>query len=207
MRLSVSILNLKEKSNIKKIEEHNPDFIHIDVMDGLFVDNVSFKYNDIKDYLGDFSYDVHLMVRDVKSYIDEYKNINPKYITFHVETNNVIDNINYLKSLGIKVGLAINPDTDISLLYPYLDKIDLVLVMSVKPGLGGQEFIMNSINRINTLYDYRKEHNLNYKISVDGGINDLTIEFVKNSDIVVSGSYVINNSDIDDAINILRGVK
>ena len=109
--------------------------------------------------------------------------------------------------MGIKVGLAINPDTDISLLYPYLDKIDLVLVMSVKPGLGGQEFIMNSINRINTLYDYRKEHNLNYKISVDGGINDLTIEFVKNSDIVVSGSYVINNSDIDYAINILRGVK
>ena len=206
MRLSVSILNLKEKSNIKKIESHSPDFIHIDVMDGIFVDNIACKYNDIKDYLSDYSYDVHLMVKDVKSYIDEYKNINPKYITFHVETDNVIENINYLKKLGIKVGLAINPDTDIKELYPYLDKIDLVLVMSVKPGKGGQEFLTSSIDRINTLYDYRKDHNLNYKISVDGGINDSTINFVKKSDIVVSGSYIVNNPDIDRAIDVLRGV-
>ena len=207
MKTSVSILNLKEKSNIKMIESYNPDFIHIDVMDGLFVDNVACSYNDIKDYLSDYKYDVHLMVQDVDKYINEFKNINPEYITFHVETDNVISNIDYLKSLGIKVGLAINPNTDLDKLYPYLDKIDLVLVMSVEPGLGGQEFIMNSISRINALYDYRKNNNLNYLISVDGGINASTIEYVKNADIVVSGSYVVNNPDIDNALRILRGVK
>ncbi|MBR1718106.1 MAG: ribulose-phosphate 3-epimerase [Bacilli bacterium] len=206
MKISVSILNLKEKNRIKEIELHRPDYIHIDVMDGIFVDNISCLYNDIKNYLNDYNYDVHLMVDDVKKYIDEFKLINPKYITFHVETNNVDDNINYLKKLGIKVGLAINPNTDIKLLLPYLDKIDLVLVMSVQAGYGGQEFIMDSIDRINTLYKYRIKNNLSYKISVDGGINDKTIKYVENADIVVSGSYVINNSDIDSALNVLRGV-
>lgn len=207
MKTSVSILNLKEKSNIKNIEAHNPDFIHVDVMDGLFVNNIACPYNEIKNYLSDFNYDVHLMVQDVKSYINDFKNIKPKYITFHVETDNILSNIDYIKSLGIKVGLAINPNTSLDKLYPYLDKIDLVLVMSVYPGLGGQQFIMNSVDRINNLYNYRLEHNLDFKISVDGGINDLTIDYVKNADIVVSGSYVVNNSNIDDALKKLRGVE
>ncbi len=207
MKTSVSILNIKEKSKIKEIETHNPDFIHIDVMDGIFVSNIANQYNEIKDYLSSYNYDVHLMVRDVKKYIDEFKLINPKYITFHVEADNVLSNIDYLKSLGIKVGLAINPNTKIDSLIPYLDKIDLVLVMSVEPGLGGQEFIMNSIDRINYLYNYRMNHNLDYLISVDGGINASTIDYVKSADIVVSGSYIVNNSDIDSALNVLRGVK
>ncbi len=206
MKISVSILNLKEKNKIKDIEKHNPDFIHIDVMDGEFVDNIACSYDSIKDYLDNYNYDVHLMVTNPRKYIDEFKLINPKYITFHVETSDVLDNINYLKSLGIKAGLAINPETDLSKLTPYLDKVDLVLVMSVKPGHGGQEFITNSIDRINTLYEYRTNNNLNYMISVDGGINASTIKYVDKCDIAVSGSYVVNNDNVDEALNVLRGV-
>lgn len=207
MKTSVSILSLKEKNRIKEIESYNPDYIHIDVMDGLFVSNVSFPYDEIKPYLNNYNYDVHLMVNNPIKYIDDFKNINPKYITFHVEIGNTLDYINYLKNLNIKVGLAINPNTDVSLLYPYLDKVDLVLIMSVEPGKGGQEFIMNSIDKINDLYNYRFNNNLNYIISIDGGVNKDTRKYLDKCDMVVSGSFVVNNENIADAIDVLRGVK
>ncbi len=207
MKTSVSILSLKEKDRIKEIESYKPDYIHIDVMDGLFVPNVSFPYHEIKPYLNSYNYDVHLMVQDPIKYIDCFKNIDPKYITFHIEVGNTLDYINYLKDLNIKVGLAINPKTDVKELYPYLDKVDLVLVMSVEPGLGGQEFIMNSIDKINDLYNYRLNNNLNFIISVDGGVNDLTIKYLKECDMVVSGSYVVLNENIKHALDILRGVE
>ena len=207
MKTSVSILSLKEKDRIKEIESYNPDYIHIDVMDGLFVPNVSFPYDEIKPYLNNYNYDVHLMVNNPIKYIDDFKNINPKYITFHIEIGNTIDYINYLKNLNIKVGLAINPDTDISTLYPYLDKVDLVLIMSVFPGKGGQEFIMSSIDKIDDLYNYRLNNNLDFIISVDGGVNKDTRRYLDKCDMVVSGSYVVNNENITDAIDVLRGVK
>ena len=205
MKISVSILNLDDKNELKNIENSNPDYIHIDVMDGEFVNNTSFPYNEIKGIVDGFNYDVHLMVKDVKEYIDDFKNINPKYITFHLETGNTFDIIEYIKEKKIKVGIAINPETDIEELIPYLSYIDLALVMSVEPGRGGQKFIMKTIDKIDKLYEYREEKNLDFKISVDGGINDETIKYVSKCDIVVSGSYV-TNGDYEDKILKLRGL-
>ena len=205
MKVSVSILKLEDKNELKVIENSNPDYIHIDVMDGEFVNNTSFPYKEVETLVDGFNYDVHLMVNDVKKYIDDFKNINPKYITFHVEVGNTLDLINYLKDKNIKVGLAINPRTDIEEVIPYLGYIDLVLVMSVEPGQGGQKFIMDTIDRIDKLYEYRKDKDLNFEISVDGGINDETIKYVSKCDIVVSGSYV-TNGDYEEKILKLRGV-
>ena len=204
MKVSVSVLNLKEKNKLKEIENCHPDFIHIDVMDNKFVDNFSYPIEEVKDIVDDFNYDVHLMVNDVKKYVDDFKTINPKSITFHVELDNTLELINYIKKQNIKVGLALNPKTDIKLIYPYLNLVDLVLVMSVEPGKGGQEFIMSSLDKINNLYEYRKKYNLNYEISVDGGVNDKTIKYLNLCDIVVSGSFV-TNGDFENKINILRG--
>lgn len=208
MKVSVSILSIKKENNlkelVKKIESNNPDFIHIDVMDGEFVEDTSFTYNETKDILDDYNYDVHLMVKDPIKYINDYVNINPKYITFHIEIGNTLEYIDYIKNKNIKVGIAINPNTDLNMLYPYLDKVDLVLLMGVEPGRGGQEFIMNTVNKIDKLYSYRKLNNLNYLISVDGGVSDKTISLLQKCDIVVSGSYVTNN-EYNEAINTLRG--
>lgn len=208
MKVSVSILSIKKENNlkelVKKIESNNPDFIHIDVMDGEFVEDTSFTYNETKDILDDYNYDVHLMVKDPIKYINDYVNINPKYITFHIEIGNTLEYIDYIKNKNIKVGIAINPNTDLNMLYPYLDKVDLVLLMGVEPGRGGQEFIMNTVNKIDKLYSYRKLNNLNYLISIDGGVSDKTISLLQKCDIVVSGSYVTNN-EYNEAINTLRG--
>ena len=205
MKVSVSILNIEDKNIIKEIESCNPDCIHIDVMDGNFVEGVSFPYDKVKDIVDDFNYDVHLMVNDVRKYVDDFKKINPKYITFHIEIGDTLNLINYIKEQNIKVGLAINPTTELNHIIPFLKYVNLVLVMSVEPGKGGQKFIMDSADKINALYEYRKENNLDFEISVDGGINDETINYVSNCDMVVSGSYV-TNGNYKEKILKLRGV-
>lgn len=206
MKLSISFLSVKNniKENIKNIEQTNCDYIHIDIMDGKFVPNTSFSYDDVKNYIDGINIkkDVHLMVEDVRSYIDNYKNIKPDIITFHIEaTRNVDEMIKYIKSLGIKVGLSIKPDTSIDTLYPYLNDIDLVLIMSVEPGKGGQTFIDSSKDKIDELYNLRKLNNYNYQIEVDGGINDITKNKCSNADIIVVGSYITNSNDYQAQVN------
>ena len=210
MKISTSILSVKDnlKFAIDKLNNTNTDYIHLDIMDGMFVSNTTWHVFDLLPSLQDNHkpLDIHLMVNDVKKYIDEFKILNPAYITFHFEAiDDVMDVINYIKNIGIKVGLAIKPSTQVEEIYEYLPFIDLVLVMSVNPGMGGQQFMLPSIDKINLLKEYRLNNNLNYLINVDGGINNNTIKLVRNADIAVSGSYITNN-DYNESINILKNM-
>ncbi len=206
MKVSVSVL--KEYDNlydaVLKVNESSCDFLHIDVMDGKFVDNKKFSVDMVKQIkkVSKKPLDVHLMVNDIKT-VMEYANLKPEYLTFHVEIIDDVKTIKYLKSLGIKVGLAINPETDIKYLKPYVSDIDLVLFMSVNPGYGGQSFNYDVINKIK---EFKKMSPDNLIINIDGGVNDKTINFCKEAgcNMVVSGSYVTNNQFYDDAINKLK---
>ncbi len=198
MLLSTSILSIKDKNRFKEIDETTTDFIHVDVMDGKFVDN----YNDYEQLNFNKKLDVHLMVEDVINYIKKYEKFHPYFITFHVEINQDVKKIiNYLKEKNIKVGLSIKPDTDLKKIIPFLEYIDLVLVMSVEPGHGGQKFIEKTTKRIDQLIKLREQNNYNYFIEVDGGINQETIKKVKNVDIVVSGSYITNSDNFQKQID------
>ena len=205
MKLATSFLMIQEdKEKIKEINEYT-DYMHYDIMDGIFTENKTIAYDKLLENTKTINKpkDVHLMVSDIKKYVDLYSQINPLYLTFHIEaTDNVLETINYIKSKNIKVGLAINPKTALNDLINYLDKIDLVLVMSVKAGAGGQKFIDISV-KLSFLTTYRKENNLDYMIEVDGGINPSVIDKVKNADIIVVGSY-ITNGDIKEQITKIR---
>lgn len=201
MEISGSILGIK--NNREKISEmvgSGINFLHLDVMDGIFVNNFSLPYEECLQIPTTIPLDVHLMVNNPKIYIEKFINIKPKYITFHVETDNILENINLIKQNDILVGLAINPETDILKILPYLTQIDLVLVMSVKPGYGGQAFIEGSINRIEQLEDYRKNNNLNFKIEVDGGITTDNVSSIK-ADIVVIGTSITSTDNYRDTVN------
>ena len=206
MEVSVSFLKtrLTPQETISELNWTSCDYLHIDVMDGVFVDNETMHIDEITLLLRENikPLDVHLMCSDLKKYIPLYADLMPKYITFHLEAvDNVDEIINYIHSYGIKCGISIKPETSVDELLPYLDNIDLVLVMSVNPGLGGQTFMMESIDKINKL---RKLNKGNFKISVDGGINNETIKYV-DVDIAVSGSYVCMSNDFEGAIRNLRG--
>ena len=208
--LSVSILGIKEKikKNIKKLDNLNIDFFHIDIMDGIFVENTTWEYKEIKKIVKHrkTKKDIHLMVKDVKKYIDDFINLKPEIITFHYEaTDNHIELINYIKRHNIKAGISIKPNTEVEKIKELLNMVDLVLVMSVEPGKGGQKYIDNSTNKINELYNIRKENNYKYLIEVDGGINKETKEYVKNADILVVGSYITNNN-YEEKIREFKGL-
>ena len=187
--ISISILNIKDDNDkITIMDNLNPEYIHIDIMDGKFVSNVSDMLN-----LPTLNSkrDVHLMVYDVKKYVDIYKKYNPEFITFHIEAlDNIREMIDYIHSLNIKVGISIKPNTSIDSIIPYLGIIDLVLVMSVEPGKGGQKFIPESEDKINELYTIREKYGYHYLIEVDGGINIESKDNCKNADILVVGSYI-----------------
>lgn len=205
--ISISILGIKENKQhfYNILDNTNCDYIHIDIMDNIFVPNNN-EYTE--NYIFNKPTDIHLMVEDVDTYIDKYKNLKPDYITFHLEVKQDIEYlINKIKDLGIKVGISIKPNTDIDLIKPYLKDIDLVLVMSVEPGFGGQKFIDNSTNRINYLYELKQEYNYNYVIEVDGGINDETITKCSNADIKVVGNYITSKDDYQKYINILKDLE
>ena len=196
--LSVSILGIKEntKENIQKLDNLNIDYFHVDIMDGKFVENKTWSYRTVKTILEDTNTkkDIHLMVTNVKKYIKKYSKLNPDIITFHYEaTTKYLEYIKYLKDRNIKAGLSIKPDTKVEEIKDLLKYVDLVLVMSVEPGKGGQKYIENSTNKINELYKLREENNYNYLIEVDGGINNETKLQAKNADILVVGSYITNN--------------
>lgn len=197
--LSVSILGIKEntKENIQKLDNLNIDYFHIDIMDGKFVENKTWSYRTVKSILENTKTkkDVHLMVTNVKKYIKKYSKLNPDIITFHYEaTTNHLEYIKCLKEKNIKAGLSIKPDTKVEEIKDLLKYVDLVLVMSVEPGKGGQKYIENSTNKINELYKLREENNYSYLIEVDGGINNETKLQAKNADILVVGSYITSNN-------------
>ncbi len=209
MKLSVSFLSsfYSKELTIKKIEETNADYLHVDLMDGGFVPQKNFNINDTLTLLNNHKLplDIHLMVFDPLIYIQDLATLKPSIITFHLEaTKDIVKTISLIKNNNIKVGLAINPDTNLLEIMPYLPLIDLVLVMSVTPGAGGQPFIEASTNRLQELFNYRQDNNLNYLIEVDGGINQDTINKVINADIIVSGSYICKSTNYQEQINKLK---
>lgn len=207
MKIAVSYLSSKDiPTDLRKLNVTDVDFIHVDVMDGKFVKNKTLSFNEIKEIhrYTNKRLDVHLMVKNPTKFIHDYATLNTEYITIHVENKNVSKNLGLIEDYGIKKGLSIKPNTPLDELEPYLDTIDLILVMSVEPGKGGQEFIGETVNRIKELKEKLKKHNSNALISVDGGINDEVAEKLKDVDILVSGSYIISSDDFQYQIYKLR---
>ena len=197
MKIAASFLEIKRntKKNVEKLDKTTIDYLHVDIMDGKFVQNKTWKFRQIKHILKHTTKpkDVHLMVDDVKKYINKYKKIKPEIITFHYEaTEDWFDMIRILKMDDIKAGMSINPNTEVSKIEPYLQYLDVVLVMSVEPGKGGQEFIPSTVDKIKVLDQIRKEKGYQYKIEVDGGINDTNYQLLKDNsvDIAVMGSFI-----------------
>ena len=198
---------------IKKLEEGGADLIHVDVMDGHFVPNLTIGPPVIKD-LRKFTklpFDVHLMISPVHKYIKDYADAGANIITIHPETTeNVLTSINEVKKYNKKVGLSLNPDIKLEKIKDFLDKIDLVLIMSVFPGFGGQKFIPDVVNKIKDLNKIKNERNLNFDIEVDGGINFSNSKTVIESgaNILVSGTTIFkeNNGNLKKNIETLRTV-
>lgn len=211
MKIAVSYLSskYKEKDTIKLIDESNADFIHVDLMDGKFVENKNFTIGGVTKLLSNTSkkLDIHLMTMNPEKYFEDLAMLNVEYITFHPEAiKDCKKAITKLNELGIKVGLALNPDTEVESIKKYLELIDQVLVMSVHPGKGGQEFIPDVISKIDELICIREANNYAFIISVDGGINASSIEYLnnKNIDMLVSGSYVCQSDNFNKQIDSLK---
>ena len=198
-------------SEIKRLEEGGADMIHVDVMDGHFVPNLTIGPPVIKALRNQSSlkFDVHLMISPVHKYIDAYANAGADIITIHPEaTENLEDSIKKIKELKKKVGVSLNPETKIDVIKNFLDKIDLVLIMSVNPGFGGQKFMPEVLTKIKHLKKIQKDKNLNFDIEIDGGINfdNCKIAIEAGANILVSGTTVFksNNGDIKKNINLLK---
>lgn len=212
IQISASLLSAdfsQLKQEINKVENSGIEMLHYDVMDGVFVPNISFGIPVLKSIrkCSDIIYDVHLMINKPDKYIKNFSDSGADIITFHYESdsdvNETIDLINFC---GKKAGLSVKPGTDIETVYPYLDKLYLVLVMTVEPGFGGQGFIESSIDKIIKLKKEIDKRNLNVHIEVDGGINALTSEkAVKaGADILVAGSYLFSADDMKKAADLMR---
>lgn len=209
MQISVSYLKRyysKEKT-ISILENTSADYIHVDLMDGGFVPAKNFTMEETLNILKNHQkpLDIHLMTFDPILYIEDLASLKPVYITFHVEaTKNIVRTIELIKRNNIKVGLSLKPNTDILELMPYLTLVDLVLIMSVEPGMGGQSFLPSSKDRLESLLKIREENHLNFKISMDGGIDKETIKLVPNLDIAVVGSYICKSNDYEERILSLK---
>ena len=198
-------------AEIKRLEEGGADMIHVDVMDGHFVPNLTIGPPVIKALRKQCSikFDVHLMISPVHKYIEAYSDAGADIITIHPEaTDNLEESILKIKSLNKKVGVSLNPKTKIDLIIDYLEKIDLVLIMSVNPGFGGQKFMPEVLNKVKQLKEIQSRDNMNFDIEIDGGINfdNCQSAIEAGANILVSGTTVFksNNGDIKKNINLLK---
>ena len=208
MKVSASFLSSKNiPEDLTKLNNTDVDYIHVDIMDGKFVPNKTMPFREMR-HIYEYTskrLDVHLMVEDPSKYIPLYAELNTEYITIHVEIEeDILKDLELIKSYSIKCGLAINPDTKVSELIPYLPYLDYILVMSVYPGKGGQEFIPNSKNKLEEVRALLDSYNMKAVVSVDGGVDNKTKDMCQTADILVSGSYIINSDNFQEKISSLR---
>lgn len=208
MKVSASFLSSKNPAeDLVKLNDTDVDYIHVDIMDGKFVSNKTMPFSEMKNIYKYTSkrLDVHLMVEDPKKYIPLYAELNTEYITIHVEIDeDIMECLDMIKKYSIKAGLSIKPNTKVSELIPYLPYIDMVLVMSVEPGAGGQAFIEESEERIKEVRALLNAYNIPAVINVDGGINDKTVEMCRECDIVTAGSYIVKSDNFQEKVSSLR---
>lgn len=198
MKVSLSILTVDYADVRKSLENiiEDVDYVHMDVMDGEFVPNISFGYSFVESLrkLTSKEFDTHLMMLHPQNYIKQFVEAGSQYITFHMEADcDVMETIKLIKSYNVKAGLSIKPNTSVEEIEKYLPYLDMVLVMSVEPGFGGQSFMENSIEKVKKLFELRNNNNYSYLINIDGGIKDTTAPYVsKYVDMAVVGSYICN---------------
>lgn len=216
VEVSTSVLSVKDEATKEfyNIEVAGTNYFHIDVMDGKFVENDTtermFEYATILKHISNIGIDVHLMCENIDDFTDSYLGLTPDSITFHVEAiknkEQAMKIINNIKHENVKVGIAINPDTELEKIYEYLPYVHKVLVMTVVPGKGGQKLILSTIDKIKKLKEYLLENNLDTIIEADGGINDENINQLAEAgvDIVVAGMYIIGAENKREAILKLK---
>ena len=218
LEVSTSVLGLSEEDSVHSfynLETAKTDYFHIDVMDGKFVENDTsarmLEYATTISHISGLGLDVHLMVNEPEKFIDDYIALEPRILSFQVEPiindkNRIFNIINDLKRNGVRVGLALNPETSIDLIKEFLPYIHMVVIMSVKAGYGGQAFIPESESKIKELKKYLEDNNLDLDIEVDGGINNQTASIAAKAgaNILVSGSYILEAEDPKYAIKDLK---
>jgi ribulose-phosphate 3-epimerase len=197
--------------DVRKIEQGGGDYIHVDVMDGHFVPNISYGAPVLKCLNGktDLPYDVHLMIENPDNYIEDFVMPNTEFIVVHQEACIHLDRtIDYIKSFGVKAGVSLNPSTPPETLDYVIDKLDMVLVMSVNPGFASQKFILSAVDKIQILNEIRIDNDLNYLIEVDGGVSEKNARDLVDSgaDILVAGSAVFSAPDPVSAIKKLKEI-
>lgn len=200
----------KMGEEVENIVEAGADYIHLDVMDGKFVDNITFGFKMIKDLrkLTSAVFDVHLMIDEPETYVDRFIESGADIITVHLEAvkKPIIEVVKKIRARGVKSAVSIKPKTDVNLLKPLIPYVDMVLIMSVEPGFGGQAFIESSLDKVKAVKEMIKAENRDVEIEIDGGINEKTAAAAVSAgvDVLVAGSYVFKAEDRKKAITFLK---
>lgn len=203
--LSADFANLEKE--VSAVTAAGADWLHVDVMDGHFVNNITIGVPVVASLkkVSKIPLDVHLMIETPEKYIEQFVKAGSDYLTIHVEsTKDPMTALRKIRSLGAKAGITLRPKTSLDLILPFLSEVDLVLVMTVEPGFGGQSFMHDQVEKIIKLKSLREKNKYSYLIEVDGGVSDQTVSFCKDADVLVAGNFVFKNN-YQQAIEKLRG--